>query len=851
MKKSMFRLLSLLGTVAILVGSLSIGALFTGVSAATTTVWDGQAEAITKGSGTEADPYLIENGGQLYTMVTTGEDTAGQYYKLTQDIYLNDVSKADWKNGTVNSWPNWKTFYGNVNGDGHVVYGLYSVASERVGLIPQISGTVSITNLGLENSYLKITGWGYIGGLVGYVYADTSFTVNYCYVGADVEIANPGSRGGQAGLVGYVDNGDKGFEMNYCYSLASLTGPTALSDSRAVLVGRIGDVASGGSLDSRHIRYSYGIAPNAPDIFPLASYGWHGCRADYWQVYATTKGNSEASTNYDRIKVLTADQMQGTAAKTNMSGLGSWTTIWKVNKNGYPTLRAFMSAEEIAYENSLWNGQAAAITEGDGSVENPYLIENGGQLYTMVTTGAATADKYYKITKDIYLNDVRDSNWATDTANNNWPAGKTFYGNLDGDGHVVYGLYSKQAERIGLLPQTGGTVTVKNVGVDKGYLEVTGTGDANVAALVGYALPKSSLTVEQCYVGAEVTVHNPNGRPGWGALIGTMGFNWNAGAVDCAKLKLQYCYSLAKMTGKDFGANDNWGLLVGRIMDNSAWIKCSYAVNSNTELQVPIFSTSWPAAQGDTYFVYCTVRGTNLDGYNNDLPGKKYTHVLTTEQMQGAAAKTNMGGLDFNTVFYTTDSYPALRVFQVGKLSLADSSAAVYCEKATGNTYMTDADKGNYGAFRLLGNYATVDGDAAKIIPEGADGTAYKVVERGIIMGKGERTEMDLSKAVGYVNLKQAGEDTSAATCYYVLSKTENFDNCWTLDENGKLQYSLLVNRVFKNTFDTDITFRPYVKVRVGGADYTLYAEARTVTYRQLVGLVQEQNPTLDFGWMN
>lgn len=131
------------------------------------------------------------------------------------------------------------------------------------------------------------------------------------------------------------------------------------------------------------------------------------------------------------------------------------------------------------------------------------------------------------------------------------------------------------------------------------------------------------------------------------------------------------------------------------------------------------------------------------------------------------------------------------------------------------------------------------------------DGTAYKVVERGIIMGKGTRTEMDLSKAVGYVNLKQAGEDTSAATCYYVLSKTENFDNCWTLDENGKLQYSLLVNRVFKNTFDTDITFRPYVKVRVGGADYTLYAEARTVTYRQLVGLVQEQNPTLNFGWMN
>lgn len=846
MKKSMFRLLSLLGTVAILVGSLSIGALFTGVSAATTTVWDGtKATDYAGGTGTEADPYLIENGGQLRLLVgSSNEATTGKYYKLTQDIYLNNVSDADWQNNNPNPWATgWTSFSGTLDGDGHVVYGLYSVTttSDRAALFPTIntSSNVTIKNIGVENGYMEAKN-GIAAGLIGAIQNGSgTITISQCYVNSDVVVNTTSYQGG---LIGYL--GHPKVTIENCYSLAQLKGTTVEGHTGAII-----GYADGNAVGSA-VRKTYGVVTNNT-VASFTSNSWDATRLGFSSVYGTSRGSQNQNLfNFPAITVLTVDQMQGTAAKTNMGGL-DWTNVWKVNKKGYPTLRAFMSAEEIAYENSLWNGQAADITEGDGSVENPYLIENGGQLYTMVTTGADTAGKYYKITKDIYLNDVRDSDWATDTANNNWPMAKTFYGNLDGDGHVVYGLYSKQAERIGLLPQTGGTVTVKNVGVDKGYLEVTGTGDANVAALVGYALPKSSLTVEQCYVGAEVTVHNPNGRPGWGALIGTMGFNWNAGAVDCAKLKLQYCYSLAKMTGKDFGASDSWGLLVGRIMDNSAWIKYSYAVNSNTELQVPIFSTSWPAAQGDTYFVYCTVRGTNLDGYNNDLPGKKYTHVLTTEQMQGAAAATNMVSLDFNTVFYTTDSYPALRVFQVGKLSLADSSAAVYCEKATGNTYMTDADKGHYGAFRLLGNYATADGDAAKIIPEGADGTAYKVVERGIIMGKGTRTEMDLSKAVGYVNLKQAGEDTSAATCYYVLSKTENFDNCWTLDENGKLQYSLLVNRVFKNTFDTDITFRPYVKVRVGGADYTLYAEARTVTYRQLVGLVQEQNPTLDFGWMN
>ena len=847
MKKSMFRLLSLLGTVAILVGSLSIGALFTGVSAATTTVWDGtQATAYAGGTGTEVDPYLIENGGQLRLLVgSSNEATNGKYYKLTQDIYLNNVSNPDWQNDSPNAWATgWTSFSGTLDGDGHVVYGLYSVTttSDRAALFPTIntSSNVTIKNIGIENGYMEAKN-GIAAGLIGAIQNGSgTITISQCYVNSDVVVNTTSYQGG---LIGYL--GHPKVTIENCYSLAQLKGTTVEGHTGAII-----GYADGNAVGSA-VRKTYGVVTNNTAA-SFTSNSWDATRLVFSSVYGTSRGSQNQNLfNFPAITVLTVDQMQGTAAKTNMSGLGSWTTIWKVNKNGYPTLRAFMSAEEIAYENSLWDGQAAAITEGDGSAENPYLIENGGQLYTMVTTGADTADKYYKITKDIYLNDVRDSDWATDTTNNNWPMAKTFYGNLDGDGHVVYGLYSKQAERIGLLPQTGGTVTVKNVGVDKGYLEVTGTGDANVAALVGYALPKSSLTVEQCYVGAEVTVHNPNGRPGWGALIGTMGFNWNAGAVDCAKLRLQYCYSLAKMTGKDFGASDSWGLLVGRIMDNSAWIKYSYAVNSNTELQVPIFSTSWPAAQGDTYFVYCTVRGTNLDGYNNDLPGKRYTHVLTTEQMQGAAAATNMVSLDFNTVFYTTDSYPALRVFQVGKLSLADSSAAVYCEKATGNTYMTDADKGNYGAFRLLGNYATADGDAAKIIPEGADGTAYKVVERGIIMGKGTRTEMDLSKAVGYVNLKQAGEDTSAATCYYVLSKTENFDNCWTLDKNGKLQYSLLVERVFNTAFDTDITFRPYVKVRVGGADYTLYAEARTVTYRQLVGLAQKKDPKLNFGWMN
>ena len=61
----------------------------------------------------------------------------GMYFKLTDDIYLNNINAFRWSDGkvasgyTVNSW-----YYAsenasgqqcavNIDGDGHVVYGLY------------------------------------------------------------------------------------------------------------------------------------------------------------------------------------------------------------------------------------------------------------------------------------------------------------------------------------------------------------------------------------------------------------------------------------------------------------------------------------------------------------------------------------------------------------------------------------------------------------------------------------------------------------------------------------------------------------------------------------------------------
>ena len=69
--------------------------IFAGVG--TNNVWDGEAEALTVGTGTETDPYVISTAGQLYTVATMAKaDTQGKYFELANDIYLNDVTSETW-----------------------------------------------------------------------------------------------------------------------------------------------------------------------------------------------------------------------------------------------------------------------------------------------------------------------------------------------------------------------------------------------------------------------------------------------------------------------------------------------------------------------------------------------------------------------------------------------------------------------------------------------------------------------------------------------------------------------------------------------------------------------------------
>ena len=152
----------------------------------------------------------------------------------------------------------------------------------------------------------------------------------------------------------------------------------------------------------------------------------------------------------------------------------------------------YTNVKAASSSSPIWNGLESAsgngkFTKGDGTKENPYIIQNGDQLYKMVymfgtlesTLNGTPA--YYKLEKDIYLNDISQyDKWGTTgfdmSVLNNWAeyqdsfCYRTFYGNLDGNGHTIYGLYSAGYRIASFLPNVGHGAVVKNVNFKYSYV---------------------------------------------------------------------------------------------------------------------------------------------------------------------------------------------------------------------------------------------------------------------------------------------------------------------------------------------------------------------------------------------
>ncbi len=428
------------------------------------TNWSGeQAVQFGEGDGSEGAPYTIATAEELALMLT--QPKSGAYYKLVADIAINDTTAENWTENaktwfTSNDVP---VFEASLDGDGHTVSGIYydgKQAGDNVGLIPVVGNTAEIREITIANSVIKADK-GSAGAIAGSI-ADRLGKVvkfNADTVEDTVIFDGKATFGGMIGTIGY-----SALHMNDCISKThglfnKITGEAKVY--RCVSIG------------------AYPFADNAGIITK--------------GVYTDTAG-----AELEGLYVISNEEMLGSAASKNMAEL-NFPTSWETTTDSYPApTGAAASAEGQVGE--VWSGAVATgYAGGSGTEEDPYLIETPEQLAKLVSTSyrpkLSDADKatmtpeeitawnltqvkYYKLTADIYVNDVNGKLWKDKVGcldwYSQWVNGSyvtNSHINLDGDGHVIYGLYynhplgSTPYVRVGLFPVLCQYSTIENVGL--------------------------------------------------------------------------------------------------------------------------------------------------------------------------------------------------------------------------------------------------------------------------------------------------------------------------------------------------------------------------------------------------
>lgn len=158
-------------------------------------IWDGSTASSLSGSGTESDPYLITDGSELAYLaaqIELGSRFENSFFRLENDIYLNDISNYDAWDYIFPQLTPWtpigsvsfdedeagdeiintsRSFLGNFNGGGHTVYGMFI---DGVGDRPFDSGFGLfgcsggiIENLNVDCAYASTN--DSLGALVGFM----------------------------------------------------------------------------------------------------------------------------------------------------------------------------------------------------------------------------------------------------------------------------------------------------------------------------------------------------------------------------------------------------------------------------------------------------------------------------------------------------------------------------------------------------------------------------------------------------------------------------------------------------------------------------------------------------------
>ena len=306
-----------------------------------------------------------------------------------------------------------------------------------------------------------------------------------------------------------------------------------------------------------------------------------------------------------------------------------------------------MSNDKEVLANSSYGG-------GSGTQSDPYLISTPQHLNQLRldvnVNGIDTSGKYYRLTNDI---DLMNFDTDNDASNGNWePIGSfddgiAFSGVFDGDGFKIKNMTINNQLIGGFFLKTDGAeiknLELLNIQVDtyvygatliglsgntiveKVSASGTVSSDTISGGLVGVS---GSSTYRDCYTNVSVTA--VSGHEG-GIIAGSSGFD-----------NLTNCFVVGRLSNDAYW--HYFGAIVGQLLTD---VEGVYSTVTNC---------------------YWDVNTTTI---TRDPEGGK---GLTTSQMTGENAKTNMKGFDFKTVWQTTDSYPKLKWEKSQSASVSETS---------------------------------------------------------------------------------------------------------------------------------------------------------------------------------
>ncbi len=643
------------------------------------------------------------SSGKYFKVVDNATFNLSGMKDITLDSTVGDVMIADTDKNWRPSTDAARTFAGYFDGNGVTIYNMYSGGYAQAGLFPRPTNDNAQKTSWIKNITLlasRSNGFHSSGGIVGEYHApDTSRTASIenckvlnCWI-SDNNNQNPACQRISGIIVGNITHNTA--TIKNCFAADNVTSSTEISGG---IVGQTSAYCPSVSIQNCIV---LGSSP-----YPIVT-GSNQTITKHLDVPGTYAGvytdqNVDAAYAENQIKKVAEPDMKGPAAKDNMPDL-DW-GAWIAFEGELPDYRANHTLELEQKDDATHNikctdcgksmaethtfvenaegtigtcacGYSTAITErrtdvwdgsfdgnfpaGDGSKENPYIVKTAENMayVALKTTPAESAGKYYKvapnmifnlngmvgITMDSTADDVKNAAEAKDWVNDN----KTFAGNFDGNGVIIYNLRSGNGRSYGyagLFPHVitdneKVTVTIKNVTIlasrFSGYHCSGGIVGAANCSLADQYLAIENCAVKNCVIGDGGNTNAACQRTA-ATIVGNGGNNITT---------IENCFAINnQLVGTDIS-----GGLLGNVgtYGDYALIKDSVVIGSMPYPEVMSGSTRTITdyAVNNVCFEY-VYTDKPISGY-----GKTQIRTLSVDAMSGTNAPQNMN-LDFGKYWF-------------------------------------------------------------------------------------------------------------------------------------------------------------------------------------------------------